>query len=79
MTFSRIILTARHSVGVLIAAVMIIPAVYALEINGYAPARHDRFISGYPDNPVANPDFFAAGYDWSGVGWGGGKANRRLP
>ncbi len=44
----------------------------ALVINSYGsdPALYDRFISGtYPSNPTPNPDFFAASYDWSGVGW----------
>ncbi len=43
---------------------------HALQINGYDPARHDRFVPGtYAGNPVNNPDFFASQYDWSGVGW----------
>ncbi len=42
----------------------------ALIVNGYDPAVHDRFIPGtYSSNPVSNPNFFAASYDWSGVGW----------
>ncbi|MDD5728412.1 MAG: hypothetical protein PHV59_07620 [Victivallales bacterium] len=69
-----------------ISAYLLIPALvvmavfpaYALKINGYDPARHDRFISGYPEAPVLNQKFFAAGYDWSGVGWDAGNANRSI-
>lgn len=35
----------------------------------YHNATYDRFSSGYSANPVANPSFFAAAYDFSGVGW----------
>jgi len=38
-------------------------------IDGYTPARHDRFSSGgYGGSPVENPTFFLAGYDFSGIG-----------
>ena len=42
-----------------------------LTINGYSTADNDRFVSGYPNAPVANTSssFLGAGYDWSGVGW----------
>ena len=35
----------------------------------YHNATYDRFSSGYSANPVVNPSFFAAAYDFSGVGW----------
>ncbi len=42
----------------------------ALIVNGYDPAVHDRFLPGtYSSAPVLNSNFFAAEYDWSGVGW----------
>jgi hypothetical protein len=43
----------------------------ALDIDGYDPALHDRFSSGYPTAPVPNTSasFIGAAYDWSGVGW----------
>ncbi len=51
----------------------------ALQINGYNPARHDRFNPGtYAGNPVNNPDFFASQYDWSGVGWDMGMSSRSV-
>jgi len=79
MVFARRIMKLCLGAAVLIAAAMAGPAaVSALEINGYTPARHDRFISGYPEHPVANPDFFAAGYDWSGTGWDAANANRSV-
>lgn len=40
-----------------------------LQIRAYNPARHNRFVSGYPTNPVANTNFFKSYYDFSGVGW----------
>jgi hypothetical protein len=48
-----------------------IPQAPALEISGYDSNLYDRFVSGTygTDNPVANPDFIGAAYDWSGVGW----------
>ncbi len=44
----------------------------ALIINGENAEDNYRFESGYPGAPVPNtsPNFFAAGYDLSGVGWG---------
>lgn len=52
----------------------------ALVIEGYTPARHDRFASGYPTNPVPNsdPSFIGAGYDWSGVGWDTNYSSRSI-
>jgi hypothetical protein len=41
----------------------------ALSWQEYSPIRHERFLSGYPDSPVANPDFFMSHYDLSGIGW----------
>jgi hypothetical protein len=35
----------------------------------YHDTTYDRFSSGYSANPVVNPGFFAAAYDFSGVGW----------
>jgi len=50
----------------------------ALNINGYTPARHNRFSSGYPSAPIANtdPTFIGLGYDWSGVGWNAADPNQ---
>jgi len=46
------------------------PCAEALVINNYDATLYDRFVSGsYPCDPTPNPDFFAASYDWSGVGW----------
>ncbi len=53
--------------------------VCALQIDGYDPARHNRFVPGtYAGNPVNNPDFFASQYDWSGVGWETGAPSRSV-
>ncbi len=50
---------------------LLIASVLAVEINGYTPARHDRFSSFFPSALVANTNsnFIGLGYDWSGVGW----------
>jgi autotransporter-associated beta strand protein len=52
----------------------------ALDVTGYTPARHNRFASGYPTNPVANtdPSFIGSGYDWSGIGWDANLASRSV-
>ncbi|MDD5728411.1 MAG: PEP-CTERM sorting domain-containing protein [Victivallales bacterium] len=60
------------------AVLAAVPSAHALQINGYDSGRHDRFISGYSGDPVANPDFFAAGYDWSGVGWDAANDSRSI-
>ena len=43
----------------------------AISITGYSSIKNDRFISGFPLNPIFNGDnsFVGAGLDWSGVGW----------
>lgn len=43
----------------------------ALTVTGYNAAANDRFVSGFPTNPVANTNgaFVGAGDDWSAVGW----------
>lgn len=48
------------------------PAANALIINGENAEDNYRFASGYPGSPILNtsPNFVAAGYDLSGVGWG---------
>jgi PEP-CTERM motif len=41
-------------------------------IDGYTPARNDRFTAGtFPGGipPTPNPTFFLGGFDFSGVGW----------
>jgi hypothetical protein len=41
-------------------------------IDGYSPARNDRFVaSTFPGGtpPTSNPTFFANSFDFSGVGW----------
>ncbi|MCM8813416.1 MAG: PEP-CTERM sorting domain-containing protein [Candidatus Omnitrophica bacterium] len=48
-------------------------AVRAIQINEYDPQRHDRFLSG---TNRENPSFFAAGYDFSGVGWNSVNSNQ---
>ena len=42
-----------------------------LDIPGFTAAVNDRFVSGFPANPVPNtdPSFIGTGYDWSGVAW----------
>lgn len=49
---------------------------HALVIAGYEGARHDRFASGYPDNPVENASFFRSGSDFHGVGWNASNGNQ---
>ena len=48
------------------------PFASALVINGENATDNYRFSSGYPLTPLPNtsPNFVAAGYDLSGVGWG---------
>jgi autotransporter-associated beta strand protein len=62
--------------------VILLPAVaFGMVINGYSPARHDRFSSGYPYSPPVSPvantssEFIGSGYDWSGVGWKSGDGS----
>ncbi len=44
----------------------------AIEIDGYNPSRHDRFVSGgYGGNAVLNENAFFSAYDFSGVGRAG--------
>lgn len=56
-------------------------AVQGMQIEGYAPLRHDRFASAFTTNPVVNPianndpQFLGASYDFSGVPWN--AADRR--
>lgn len=40
-----------------------------LQIRTYDPARHNRFVSGYPAAPVVNTNFYKGYHDFSGVGW----------
>lgn len=56
---------------ILLSALLTIRAASGLTIVDYAPATHDRFVSGYPGTPVANTSasFLGNGYDLSGVGW----------
>ena len=56
------------------------PAARALEIYGYDPGTHDRFTAGTygTSNPVANPNFVGASYDWSGVGWDTASPSRSV-
>lgn len=52
----------------------------ALTIQGYDPARHDRFASGFATAPVPNTaaGFVGVQYDWSGVGWDAGLRTRNV-
>jgi len=43
-------------------------AALALDIRGYEPVRHDRFI-GFPSVPTLNPDAWFDASAYSGVGW----------
>jgi hypothetical protein len=45
------------------------PALRALTIAGYNATLDERFSSGFPTAPAANPDFQYASLDFSGVGW----------
>lgn len=56
-------------------------AALAMEVVGFSEQRHSRFASGYNSDPVVSlvpntsPEFFAAAYDLTGIGWN--AANRR--
>ena len=54
--------TLGLAVGVLSSAAL------ALDIRGYEPTRHDRFI-GFPSAPTLNPDAWFDASAYSGVGW----------
>lgn len=54
---------------VLLSGCLLALPVHGLVIRGYDPARHNRFASGFPASPAVNPNFHAAFYDFSGVGW----------
>lgn len=43
-------------------------AALALDIRGYEPVRHDRFI-GFPSSPTLNPGAWFDASAYSGVGW----------
>lgn len=40
-----------------------------LELRNYNPGVHNRFSSGFPDNPVMNPNFLHNASKFTGVGW----------
>lgn len=40
----------------------------AMQIRDYTPERHDRF-TGFPDQPVYNPDAWYGSGQYKGVGW----------
>ena len=42
---------------------------HGLVIRNYNPAIHDRFSSGFPGNPVMNPNFIHDATKFTGVGW----------
>jgi len=58
-----------------------VPRIQAMQVEGYTPARHDRFTSGYTTDPVSHvvpntdPNFIGAPYNLSGVLWN--AANRK--
>lgn len=59
--------------GVVLGLLMLPAVSHALVVNGENAENHYRFEAGtYPSNPVPNgsPNFIAAGFDLSGVGWG---------
>ena len=59
-------------------AALVCRSSFALVIDGYSSTRHDRFSSGYPGAPVVNPDFLAASYDLSGIGWSSNASNKSV-
>lgn len=58
-------------IGAVLMLVWCAGFVFAIEIVGFEPKKHQRFSSGYPVRPVPNEsdEFVGKGYDWSGVGW----------
>ena len=53
-------------------------SVYGVFIEDYDSLQNDRFTSGFPTNPIANPSFFAADLDFSGVGWDTNNRNKGI-
>ncbi|MBI5693304.1 MAG: trypsin-like serine protease [Verrucomicrobia bacterium] len=61
------------SCALLLLSLIGVPAVRALDVFGYSATTNERFGSGFPSSPVANPSFFLGSYDLSGIGWGAGN------
>ncbi|MCK4947813.1 MAG: hypothetical protein KAS46_05530 [Candidatus Aureabacteria bacterium] len=56
--------------SLILFSIVFISTAHALQINGYDPVCHDRFLPGtYASNPQDNSSFYLSSYDWSGVGW----------
>ncbi len=65
-------MTLRFPIFCALAAVVGFPAVsQALVVRTPNAAAHNRFVSGYPTDPVVNASasFLLAGFDLSGIGW----------
>lgn len=52
----------------LLALSLQVPA-HGLIVRNYVPGTHDRFSSGFPGNPVMNPNFLHDATKFTGVGW----------
>jgi hypothetical protein len=52
----------------LLSLALLLPA-HGLELRNYNPAVHNRFSSGFPNNPVMNPTFLHNASKFTGVGW----------
>lgn len=49
----------------------------ALNIRNYSASRHNLF-TGWPANPVPNPQFYQAARDFSGVGWNSADTRKHV-
>lgn len=59
----------KHPLHLSFVALSLLAPAQGLELRNYSPARHDRFSSGYPGNPVMNPGFLHGASKFTGVGW----------
>lgn len=58
-------------IGAVVAYLLSLHQLAAIQITGYSSAANDRFSSDYPSSPVNNASisFVGKDYNWSGVGW----------
>ena len=59
----------KHPLHLPLLALALLTPAQGLELRNYVPATHNRFSSGFPDNPVMNPGFLHNASRFTGVGW----------
>ncbi|MCW1922027.1 hypothetical protein OKA05_05650 [Luteolibacter arcticus] len=59
----------NHPLHLSLLALSVLVPVQGLELRTYNAGLHDRFSSGFPNNPVMNPGFLHNASKFTGVGW----------